>query len=825
MHSVKTIADGAVISLGVSMESRFRMILEKSRDAIFTIDPQGHLIDWNSSATELFGWGFEMRHRLNVLDLYHDGDTGKEIYRKITDNHYIKDFEARIRTREDGAKECLVTAVEYYMQDGSLAGYQGMIRDISQQKLSSEKLRRSEQRFKSLSECASDIVYTLGYDGAFSYVNPAWEKLLGHQPREVLGKYFVDFVRSEDTNLYRALYKKIRDEQHEIIDRTGILLAKNGTPRHFSFSGSPLFDVNGNLDGMVGQLRDITERIATEAALIKSEQQHRTVLEASPDPVIVRDIDQSFIYVNPAFTRIFKWTLERCNRDKMDFIPKEKHDEHLDLMEKIKMGKSFSGIETQRFTREGKPVDVSISGAVLFDSQGAPEGSVTTLQDITERKMRERELQRIAYTDQLTGLPNRKSFYLYLEKKIKKGYRRCSDRSWALMFLDLNKFKQVNDTLGHDMGDELLKSVAKRLQSCLRESDSLFRLGGDEFTIIVTNFGEVLSVAHVARKVCDTLKQPFKIKGHEIYTSTSIGISTYPEDGWDVEGLVKNADMAMYAAKEGEKGYLFFTADLNRKALERMTLENDLRFAVAKGQMQLFYQPLVDRKEKIIGTEALLRWNHPEMGRVSPENFISIAEETGDIVTIGKWVLETACKQTLEWHGRGFQDLFVAVNLSPRQFREPDLVESVLEIIRTSGLPPRNLKLEITEGSVMVDPEACVKKMEALKKQGILFSMDDFGTGYSSLSYLKRFPITTLKIDRSFIMDSMNNSDDREIIKSIISMATSLNIETVAEGVETREQQDLLKGLGCKIMQGFYFGHPMDVDAIRSMLNGESDDN
>ena len=801
------------------MEKRFRMILEKSRDAIFTTDNEGRIIDWNRSATEMFGWGHEMKNRLNVQDLYHDSHVGKRIYRQLSSDHYIKDFQTRIRTRGNGAKTCLVTAVEYYQHDGSLAGYQGMIRDISQEERSREQLRRSEERFKLLSECASDIVYTLDWNGAFSYVNPAWEKLLGHGPGEVLGKYFIDFVRPEDIMLFRGLYKKIRDERAEVVDLTGVLVAKDGTPRHFSFSGSPLFDATGNLDGMVGQLRDITERIAMEAALRKSEARHRTVLEASPDPVVVRDINQQFIYVNPAFTRVFNWTLDQCNRERMAFIPRDKMAENAELVEKIKQGRSFSGLETRRLTRDGSPIDVSISGAVLFDSQGQPEGSVVTLQDIKERKLRERELQLIAYHDPLTGLPNRKSFYLHLDEIIKKGYRRCGDMPWALMFIDLNKFKQVNDTLGHDVGDALLKAVAKRFKGCIRDSDRLYRLGGDEFTIIVMNCDDILNVSNVARKIKEILKKPFSIKGSEIYTSASIGISIYPEDGWDVEVLVKNADMAMYAAKEGEKDHLFFTAELNKKALERMAMEADLRFAVERGEMELYYQPLVDCAGQVIGAEALLRWNHPKMGLVSPVKFISLAEETGDIVAIGKWVLETACKQAKAWQDKGASDFFIAVNLSPRQFREPDLVQTVLDIVNTSGLSPHRLKLEITEGSVMKDPEACVKKMNILKGKGILFSMDDFGTGYSSLSYLKRFPITTLKIDRSFIMDSMNNSNDREIIKSIISMATSLNIETVAEGIETEEQRALLTGLGCKSMQGYFFGRPMQVGDMRRLLH------
>jgi diguanylate cyclase (GGDEF)-like protein len=377
------------------------------------------------------------------------------------------------------------------------------------------------------------------------------------------------------------------------------------------------------------------------------------------------------------------------------------------------------------------------------------------------------------------------------------------------MFLDLDKFKQVNDALGHDTGDQLLQSVAGRLRGCLRETDHLFRLGGDEFTVILTDLGRDIDVARVARKILKSVTRPFFIGGQEIFSSTSIGISVFPNDGWDVEGLVKNADIAMYAAKEqGGGDYRFFTEEMNRKALYRMKMESSLRKALDRDEMMLYYQPLVNESNLIVGMEALLRWNHPEMGLILPNDFIRITEETGIIVPLGRWVLQTACTQLKHWHDLGHSDLFVAVNISARQLQEADFVKTVLDILDQSGLSPEWLKLEVTESSVIRNPEVCIAKMKALRTKGVSFSIDDFGTGYSSLSYLKRFPIDTLKIDRSFICDAMNNEGDREIIKTIIDMARNLNIEAVAEGVETQEQMDFLSGYGCNNMQGFLFRPP-----------------
>jgi diguanylate cyclase (GGDEF)-like protein len=488
-------------------------------------------------------------------------------------------------------------------------------------------------------------------------------------------------------------------------------------------------------------------------------------------------------------------------------------------MAKIKLGDAFSGVETQRLTKAGQLVDVSISGAVFFDTDGNPEGYVITLQDVSERRKKDAELRYVAYHDVLTGLPNRKSFYMCLDDMLQHSSRRDSDRAWALMFLDLDKFKQVNDALGHDTGDRLLKGVANRLKASLRETDHLFRLGGDEFTVILTNLNRDIDVARVARKILESLVQPFRFNGHEIFTSTSIGISVFPNDGWDVEGLVKNADMAMYTAKESGGGdFRFFTEEMNRKALYRMKMESSLRKALDQNELVLYYQPLVSRNNRIEGMEALLRWHHPDLGLILPADFIRITEETGIIVPVGRWVLQTACAQAKRWHDMGFPDLFVAVNLSARQFQEPDFEQMVVDIITASGLPPECLKLEVTESSVIQNPEVCIAKMNALRAKGITFSIDDFGTGYSSLSYLKRFPIDALKIDRSFISDAMKSKADQEIVKTIIAMARNLNIDAVAEGVETQEQKDFLASHGCDSMQGFLFAHPVPVDKFKDLL-------
>ncbi len=570
--------------------------------------------------------------------------------------------------------------------------------------------------------------------------------------------------------------------------------------------------------------QEIARRKQVEETLRKSEEKHRTMVESAPDPVVVYDMNERVVYLNLAFSRVFGWTLNESRGQTIDFVPVEHLPEAKLIFTKIDRGEIISGIETCRLTKDGTRVDVSISGAGFFDSQGTLQGSVMTIQDITERKQTEEEVKFLAYHDVLTGLPNRKSFYMRLEDELVQLHsrpevnRRVGGHKWALLFLDLDRFKDVNDTLGHDAGDDLLKMVATRIRSCVRKSDYIFRLGGDEFTIILNDLTNETDVAKVAEKIRETVAQPCCIKDHELYMTVSIGISVYPDDGENVEILVKNADMAMYTAKEERQGYRFFTEEMNRNALERMKLESSLRTALQDDQFVIYYQPLVGRRDRIVGMEALLRWYHPELGVVSPAKFIPLAEETGAIVPIGKWVLHTACQQTKKWHDMGHREFYVMVNLSTRQFREPDLVETVEQVLDDTGLPPDCLKLEVTESGIIDNPEQAIAKMKLLRAKGIHFSIDDFGTGYSSLGYLKRFPVDTLKIDRSFVSDCTTNKDDQEIIKTIIAMARNLNIDTVAEGVETKEQQDFLIRHGGHLMQGYYFGRPMPAAKFEKLL-------
>ncbi len=439
-----------------------------------------------------------------------------------------------------------------------------------------------------------------------------------------------------------------------------------------------------------------------------------------------------------------------------------------------------------------------------------------------QRRLAEDQLRFIATHDPLTELPNRAMFNERLRHALHQGVR--YNRGLAVMFIDIDRFKVVNDSLGHGAGDRLLQTCAKRLTECLRESDIVARLGGDEFVVMIENFTGPRDAIAVAQKILQDLAKPFFVDGQEFLMSASIGISTFPDDGADVETLVKNADIAMYRAKDqGRNNYQFYSAQMNKHTFERLAMESSLRRAVERNEFLLHYQPKLDlRTGAIAGVEALIRWKHPDWGMVSPAQFIPLAEETGLIVQIGEWVLKTACEQSRQWRDQGIPGVRVAVNLSARQFAQKSLLQDVARIIAESGLTPESLELEITESMVMHNAEHARETLEKLKAMGVSLSIDDFGTGYSSLAYLKRFPIDCIKVDRSFIKDIPVDVDDMAITKGVIALGHSLRLKVVAEGVETVEQRDFLQANDCDEFQGFLFSKPLAAEEVTALLKNHS---
>lgn len=564
---------------------------------------------------------------------------------------------------------------------------------------------------------------------------------------------------------------------------------------------------------------DISDRKLAEKALRDSESRFRTLYEQAPLAYQSLDVDCRFDEVNQAFLDMLGYQRDEVlGRWFGDFMSHESRQNLQETFPRFVANGSMDGAEFTMICKDGSPLVVSINGRVGTDNQGKFKQTHCILNNITERKQAEEKIQQLAYYDALTGLPNRSLLQDRLNQVLAQASR--DRRQVGVLFLDLDRFKRINDTLGHVVGDQLLKIVAQRLNECIRKTDTVARLGGDEFVVILSTVTRIQDVTTIARKILDTLSAPVTLAGQEVFSSGSVGIALYPLDGEDEDALLRNADTAMYVAKErGRNTHQFFSEEMNLKAVERLTIENHLRRAFSLNQFSLYYQPQLDLATgRMTGMEALLRWNHPERGLVSPAKFIPLAEESGLIIPLGEWVLRTACAQAKAWQEQGCPVLRLGVNLSARQFNQPGLATLVESILIETGLDPDCLELELTESAIMESATDAILTLTDLRVRGIHLSIDDFGTGYSSLSYLKNFPIDRIKIAQNFVSDIPQDTDDMAIVEAVIAMAKSLRLRVIAEGVETKEQMDFLTVRGCHEMQGFYFSKPLSVEKFTEMM-------
>ncbi len=567
-------------------------------------------------------------------------------------------------------------------------------------------------------------------------------------------------------------------------------------------------------------VEDLTEEEALRAAALESERRFRDLAETAHDGIIMTDPQGEIAYFNRAAERMFGYRRNQALERPIGTVLPEPLSCQLD--EGLQHAQVW---ETQGLRQDGTVFMVEGSSSVFEGSTG--RFITYVLRDLTERKQFERQLVHLANHDPLTNLPNRKFFRERLGISLDEAA--LDGAQLAVLFLDLDRFKLINDTFGHALGDKLLLMVAERLAGCFRKGDILARLGGDEFVVLLQGLSGTQDAALVAQKIMDTFAHTFQLETHEVFVSASIGIAFYPSDAIDAGNLIRCADNAMYQAKEQGQGYQFYRPDLENLPSERLTLENSLRRAVERGELQLDYQPKVNLASgAVIGLEALLRWAHPVRGIIPPDQFIPLAEETGLIIPIGEWVLRTACLQIKAWQGEGVPPLPVAVNLSARQFRHRsasgeatgihDLVETIERVLEETGVDPSCLELEITESILMQNLSTAAMTLQALSAKGMRIFIDDFGTGYSSLSYLKRLPIDTIKIDKSFVGDITTDPDDAAIVTAIIAMAHSLRLKVVAEGVETQEQFDFLLERDCDAMQGYFFSKPLPAEDISPFL-------
>lgn len=676
-------------------------------------------------------------------------------------------------------------------------------------------LGKSETHYRTLTDNAP-VSILVRCNGRIVYLNKSARKLLGFDDGEPL----VDI--SAETIIIEAPDEITSSQPNSTQTLSGqpvqaTLRHANGSQLKVEVLSSQVEHHDNPATQMV--FSDITGRISLDNKL----QQAAQVFENTTEGVIVTDRKANITAVNPAFTQITGYPEEAVIGRNPKFLQSGKHDKAFfkGLWGKLKQEKSWRGeIWNRRKNGEIYPAWLNITS--IQDDKGEISQYVALFSDITSIKQSQSQLEHLAHHDSLTDLPNRLLFEDRLEHAITQAKRQ--KRHLAVLFLDLDRFKNINDSLGHSVGDALLVQVATRLRNLLRENDTAARLGGDEFTILLENLEDPNYTAVVANKILNHLKQPFEIFGRKLHITASIGLSLYPEDGTDVGNLTKNADAAMYQAKEsGRNNYRFYTAELTQSAFERLLLESELRSAIKDQQLLLYYQPQFSvNSSKISGAEALLRWRHPRMGILPPARFIPLAEETGLIHEIGHWTLEHACKQTREWSQKGLFTGRMAVNLSVRQIMHTDLILRFEEIIAKTRCPPTQLQFEVTEGVFMGQKELSIPVLDVFKQLGVTIAIDDFGTGYSSLSYLKQLPIDKLKIDKSFVQEMPDDADGAAIAQAIISLGQTLGLEIIAEGVETEAQQNLLQLMGCQEMQGYLYGAPMPARSLEEKLAEET---
>jgi len=807
-------------------ELKYRSIFEQAVQGIYRSTPDGKFLAVNPALARMLGYSSPadlIAHCTDITrDFYAETGTRAALQKLLAENGRVQGFEAQVLRRD---RQVIWTRENIYAVrnlSGALLYYEGSVEDITAHKRAEQALRESEERYRLLFENANDVIYTTDLGGRFLSVNPAVEKVTGYTRAEIYRMAFTQLLAPEWVEQSRRMMeRKLRGEETptfyetEIISRTGARVVLEVNTQLIYEEDVPV--------GVQGIARDITTRKQAESALRESEERYRELFENAHDIIYTHDLAGNFTSLNKTGERITGYTREEATRlNIVEVIAPEHLARAREMMSRKEFIRAATVYELEIIAKDGQRVPLEVSTRLVY-TNGQPVGVQGIARDIAERKNTEAKLLHNAFHDALTGLPNRQLFADHLQLAVERA-RRDQHFVFAVLFLDLDRFKNVNDSLGHTVGDGLLIALARRLQHCLRQADVVARLGGDEFAILLNDIGERAGEAvNLAERVQHELTQPFNLGGHEVFTTASIGIALSTTGYEKPEDVLRDADTVMYRAKaQGKAGYAVFDQNMHASVVALLRLENDLRRAVERNEFRLDYQPIVALESgHISGFEALVRWQHPELGLIPPGDFIPVAEETGVIVELGAWVLSEACRQMREWqlisplHRR----LKISVNLSSRDFLQTDLYERIVEILQETALDPATLQLEITESILMENAQTIIPLLGRLRALGIELAIDDFGTGYSSLSYLSRLkPIHTLKIDRSFISMGGDDRENAEIVRTIILLARNMGKEVVAEGIETAAQLARLRRLKCAYGQGYLFSRPQDAAQTGQLL-------
>jgi len=686
-------------------------------------------------------------------------------------------------------------------------------------------IHNRQRMLDTLMDNLEGLVYCNLYDEHWTmiFVSEGCKDLTGYLPKDLM---FNNLISYEEIILedYRAMVRSTIAEAARLGTRFEIeycIRHANGNIIWVCERGNPIYNAKGEVQALEGYIQNITDRKTVEQSLRDTEARYRSIFENAIEGIFQTSPTGQYLVVNPALARIYGYSSPDDlmsvlnNIQQQLYVSPERRDEFVQAMTDNGQVHNFQSLI---YRKDRSTLWISENARMVHDDSGKLLYYEGTVEDITERKNYEKKIEHQATHDSLTGLPNRYMLNDRLQQNMNFADRYKS--KLAVAFIDLDQFKLINDSMGHEIGDQLLVIMSERLSSCIREIDTVARLGGDEFVILLTNIQNVDDIAHSMQRVLAAVAMPCIINDLDLMVSCSIGVSIYPDDGMDPNTLLKNADTALYKAKQaGRNNYQIYTQKLNEDLTERVKIEYRLRLAIERGEFLLHYQPKVDFATGLItSAEALIRWQPPGEELIPPIKFIQIAEETGLIEQIGEWVLITACQKAKELKDKMGRIIPIAVNVSPRQFRQPNLARTIKNVLDVTGLDPDCLELEITESSLIDDAEKFIETLHALKKIGVKLAIDDFGTGYSSLAYLKDFPIDRLKIDKAFVSNLEHDPANTAILKAIIILGQSLGLKVIAEGVETAYQHEYLQSIGCDELQGYYFSKPLPVDQFEALL-------
>ncbi|MRH44495.1 EAL domain-containing protein [Aquibacillus halophilus] len=689
--------------------------------------------------------------------------------------------------------------------------------DLEKKKKLDSFLENKNLPFHKMFEVHSDAIYLLDFNGNFVECNQGFTDLTGYRCEELTGKSFLSIVHKDDKSSMKNNFNK--SIHGEIARREFRMISKDETVRTVNTDAVPISSNDGETLGLFIIGKDISKQKELESLVYQQDRKFRSLIENSNDIVSLINEDGEVFYRSPSMEREFGYAPDEVQTGYNSLIHPDELERSKQLyVEIINKPNQVIKTELRLLHKNGEWRHVEVSAKNLIHNEDI-KGIVVNYHDITALKRAHEEIHHMAYHDFLTGLPNRRFFEDKLELELNKAKE--TNSKLAVLLIDLDRFKFINDTLGHDIGDRVLKEVSKVLKSCVSEKDMVARIAGDEFVIIISELTDDQRVINVATNIKEKLQFPFIINNYELFATSSIGISIYPDSGEDIKTLLKNSDVAMYLAKQnGKNHHEMYTSTMNINTSKTFSLQNDLRKALVKDQFELYYQPKVDAQtNQIVGAEALIRWHHPNRGLVPPDDFIHLAEELGLIVPIGEWVLRSVCRQLKLWQEEGYQSLKVSLNFSVRQLLQTDIVETISTVLQENRIEGKWLEIEITE-SMLIEQEAeTLKTIEAIRQLGVHIALDDFGTGYSSLGYLRKYKFSTIKLDKLFVKDVHINEESAAITQFITNLSKQLNMNVVAEGVEYEEQLTILRQLKCDELQGYLFSKPKPVNEFEKMLN------